>query len=45
LRGWKLPKFYFQKTHENPNEFDVVYGQQRLTVIWEFMDGDLKLDD
>lgn len=44
LHGWKLPKFYFQKTHENPDEFDVVDGQQRLTAIWEFMDNDLKLD-
>lgn len=44
LRGWKLPKFYFQKTHGNPDEFDVVDGQQRLNAIWEFMDGKLKLD-
>jgi len=44
LRGWKLPKFYFQKTHENPDEFDVVDGQQRLNAIWEFLDGKLKLD-
>lgn len=43
LRGWKLPKFYFQKTHDNPNEFDVVDGQQRLTAIWEFFEGELKL--
>jgi hypothetical protein len=45
LRGWKLPKFYFQKTHDNPDEFDVVDGQQRLTAIWEFMEGELKLDE
>jgi hypothetical protein len=45
LRGWKLPKFYFQKTSESPDEYDVVDGQQRLTAIWEFMDGDLKLDE
>jgi len=43
LRGWRLPKFYFQKTNEEPDEFDVVDGQQRLTAIWEFMDGELKL--
>lgn len=43
LRGWKLPKFYFQKTHEDPNEFDVVDGQQRLTAIWEFYEGELTL--
>lgn len=45
LRGWKLPKFYFQKTHANPDEFDVVDGQQRLSAIWEFMDGELKLSE
>jgi len=44
LRGWKLPKFYFQKISDDPEEFEVVDGQQRLATIWEFMDGDLKLD-
>jgi hypothetical protein len=44
LRGWKLPKFYFQKTRDNPDEFEVVDGQQRLSAIWEFLDGDLTLD-
>jgi hypothetical protein len=44
LRGWKLPKFYFQKTQEAPEEFDVVDGQQRLTAVFEFFDGSLKLD-
>jgi hypothetical protein len=43
LRGWKLPKFYLQKTNENPDEFDIVDGQQRLTAIWEFLDGKLTL--
>ncbi|MER9926033.1 DUF262 domain-containing protein [Mesorhizobium sp. M0048] len=43
LQGWKLPKFYFQKTQENPEEFDVVDGQQRLTAIWEFLGGELTL--
>jgi uncharacterized protein with ParB-like and HNH nuclease domain len=45
LQGWKLPKFYFQKTQENPNEFDVVDGQQRLTAIWEFFGGELTLSN
>ncbi|MFA4966560.1 MAG: DUF262 domain-containing protein, partial [Thermoleophilia bacterium] len=45
LRGWKLPKFYFLKTSETPDEFDVVDGQQRLSSIWEFMDGDLALSE
>jgi len=45
LRGWKLPKFYFLKTAESPDEFDVVDGQQRLNAIWDFFDGDLELSD
>lgn len=45
LRGWKLPKFYFLKTATDPDEFDVVDGQQRLNAIWEFLDGDLALSD
>src|SRR3982750_2981735 len=45
LRGWKLPKFYFQKTISNPDEYDVVDGQQRLAAIFEFKDGDLKLSE
>lgn len=45
LLGWKLPKFYFQKTQENPEGFDVVDGQQRLTAIWEFSSNELKLSD
>lgn len=43
LNGWKLPKFYFQKTNENPEEYDVVDGQQRLSSIWAFLDGELAL--
>ncbi|MGR3463855.1 DUF262 domain-containing protein [Limimaricola sp.] len=45
LRGWKLPKFYFVLTQSGPDEFDVLDGQQRLTAIWEFMDGDLLLNE
>ena len=45
LRGWKLPKFYFQKTHESPDEFDVVDGQQRLAAIMEFFDNNLTLSE
>ncbi len=45
LRGWKLPKFYFLKTSDNPDEFDVVDGQQRLNAIWEFFDDRLELSD
>ena len=45
LRGWKLPKFYFQRTHVEPEEYDVVDGQQRLAAIMEFFDNDLSLSD
>ena len=43
LQGWKLPKFYFLKTSSSPDEFEVLDGQQRLSAIWEFFDGDLVL--
>jgi hypothetical protein len=38
LRGWTLPKFYFLKTSEDPEEFEVVDGQQRLSAIFDFFD-------
>lgn len=41
LRGWKLPKFYFLKTGQS--SYEVVDGQQRLSAIFEFLDGELKL--
>lgn len=43
LRGWKLPKFYLLKTADEPEEFEVVDGQQRLTAIFEFFDNILPL--
>lgn len=43
LRGWKIPKFYFAKVSEAPEEFEVVDGQQRLMTIFEFFDGLLLL--
>ncbi len=43
LRGWKLPKFYFLKTSSDPEEFEVVDGQQRLEAIFEFRDNLLPL--
>ena len=45
LRGWKLPKFYFLKLAEEPEQYDVVDGQQRLVTIFEFFDNDLPLSD
>ncbi len=43
LRGWTLPKFYFTKISDDPEEFEVVDGQQRLTTILEFFDNELPL--
>jgi hypothetical protein len=45
LRGWKLPKFYLLKNSAAPEEFEVLDGQQRLTAIFEFFDGELALSD
>jgi len=45
LRGWRLPKFYFLLTDTSPKEYDVLDGQQRLSAIWEFFDGDLALSE
>lgn len=41
LRGWKLPKFYFVKSGEE--NYLVEDGQQRLTAIFEFFEGELGL--
>ncbi|HEY2068126.1 MAG TPA: DUF262 domain-containing protein [Rhizomicrobium sp.] len=43
LRGWKLPKFYFFRSSDEPEGFEVVDGQQRLVTIFEFFDNDLQL--
>jgi hypothetical protein len=43
LRGWKLPKFYFYCTSIDPEEFEVVDGQQRLMTIFEFFDNELAI--
>jgi hypothetical protein len=43
LRGWKLPKFYFLKVDDDPEEFEVVDGQQRLSAIFDFFDNTLSL--
>lgn len=45
LRGWKLPKLYFLKTSDNPEEYEVVDGQQRLNAIFEFFDNRLPLTE
>lgn len=33
LKGWRLPKLYLLKTSSDPEEFEVLDGQQRLTAI------------
>lgn len=43
LRGWRLPKLYLLKTSADPDEYEVLDGQQRLIAIWEFFDGNLEL--
>lgn len=43
LNGWKLPKFYFSKLADRPEEHEVVDGQQRLMAIFEFIEGGLAL--
>jgi hypothetical protein len=43
LRGWKLPKFYFLRVSAEPEEFEVVDGQQRLMTVFEFFDNQLSL--
>ncbi len=43
LRGWKLPKFYFLRTSDERDEFEVVDGQQRLSTIFEFFGNELPL--
>ncbi|HEX7180192.1 MAG TPA: DUF262 domain-containing protein, partial [Thermoanaerobaculia bacterium] len=43
LKDWKLPKFYFLRTSKEPEEFEVVDGQQRLQAIFEFFDNELPL--
>lgn len=45
LRQWKLPKFYFVKTASDPNEYEVVDGQQRLLAIFDFFDNELPFSD
>jgi len=43
LRDYDIPKFYWQKTGEKPDTYDVVDGQQRLRAIWDFFGGNFSL--
>lgn len=45
LRGYDIPKVYWQRLPENSNgvEFAVIDGQQRLRTVWEFFNGEFAL--
>jgi hypothetical protein len=43
LRDYDVPKLYWRKKSSKPDTYDVVDGQQRLRAIWEFFNGDFKL--
>lgn len=45
LRGFDLPKFYFRDSTISEYQFDVVDGQQRLTTIHEFVQGNFALSN
>ena len=42
LRGFDIPKFYVASSEE-PYDYEVVDGQQRMTAILDFMDGKLEI--
>lgn len=43
LRGYDIPKMYWRKVSKNPDQYEVVDGQQRLRTIWEFISGGFSL--
>ena len=43
FRGYDIPKLYLRQTGTNPDTYEVVDGQQRLTAIWGFMDDEYPL--
>lgn len=45
LNRYDIPKIYFHKLHNNPDEKEhaVIDGRQRLETIWKFIDGDFSL--
>lgn len=40
-----MPKFYFLVMAKDPEEYEVVDGQQRLITIYDFFDNKLPLAD
>ena len=43
LREYDVPKMYWRKVGEKPDQYDVVDGQQRLRAIWSFVDAEFRL--
>ncbi|MDE3090919.1 MAG: DUF262 domain-containing protein [Chloroflexota bacterium] len=39
LRGYDVPKLCWRRTAKNPDQYEVVDGQQRLHAIWDFCEG------
>ena len=45
LNGFDIPKIYLRHSKKiSPFDYEVADGQQRLTAIWHFLDGDLVLE-
>lgn len=46
LRGYDLPKFYLNKLENNPHyDYEITDGQQRVSAILDFVDGNITLLD
>lgn len=39
LRNYDVPKIYLRKIADNPEQYTVIDGQQRLRAIWEYFAG------
>lgn len=44
LRGYDVPKLYFEKKEGAGHDYDVIDGQQRLAAVRDFYDDDFALD-
>ena len=40
LRGYDVPKMYWESLEDSEFKFAVIDGQQRITTIWSFFNGD-----
>jgi hypothetical protein len=51
LNGFDVPKFYFHKfaqpklIHEQAYDYAIIDGKQRLSALWQFIDGDFALSE